>query len=114
MKIGQIAKELSCKIVTGHHLLDTEVYQAFASDLMSDVLTIEKSEILLVTGLSNLQTIRTAEMADISCIIIVRNKQVFPEMVELANRSNMIILEYPGSLFKACGHLYNIGIRPIY
>jgi hypothetical protein len=51
---------------------------AFASDLMSDVLTLKNDNLVLITGLATLQTIRTAEMADINCIIFVRNKKVSP------------------------------------
>ncbi len=49
---------------------------AFGSDLMSDVLTLEDHDLLLITGLANPQTIRTAEMADIKMIIIARGKEI--------------------------------------
>jgi hypothetical protein len=49
---------------------------AFASDLMSDVLTLDCNGVLLVTGLCNMQTIRTAEMADVSCILFVRTSLI--------------------------------------
>lgn len=87
---------------------------AFGSDLMSDVLTLEDQDILLITGLANPQTIRTAEMADISLIIIARGKEVTQEMKELAIENEMTLLSSPFSLFKVCGLLYEYGLKPIY
>jgi hypothetical protein len=92
------------------HTIDT----AFASDLMSDVLTLDQISPLLITGLSNLQTIRTAEMADIHVIVFARNKKVSGEMISLANENNMILIETAFSVFRTSGVLYQNGIKPIY
>lgn len=87
---------------------------AFGSDLMSDVLTLEEHDILLITGLANPQTIRTAEMADISLIIIVRGKEVTEEMKKLARENEITVLSSPFSMFKVCGLLYEIGLKPMF
>jgi len=86
----------------------------FSSDLMSDVLTIETHKMILITGLANLQTIRTAEMADIHCILFVRKKRATPEMISLARELGMVILETDYSLFKTSGILYSNGLKPVY
>ena len=39
--------------------------------MMSDVLAFMKDQSVLLTGLCNLQVIRTAEMMDIVCIVFV-------------------------------------------
>ena len=72
MKIRQIMALTGETVVCGNGQEDHEVQCAFASDLMSDVLTLDCNDVLLVTGLCNMQTIRTAEMADVSCILFVR------------------------------------------
>jgi predicted transcriptional regulator len=87
---------------------------AFASDLMSDVLTVEKDNLILITGLANLQTIRTAEMSDISCIIFARDKKIGNEIVSLAKENNILLIESPHSVFHISGELYKAGIKPIY
>lgn len=87
---------------------------AFASDLMSDVLTIEGQSPMLITGLSNLQTIRTAEMADISVIILARGKKTAQEMISLANENDITIIETAFSVFKTSGILYQEGIKAIF
>jgi len=87
---------------------------AFASDLMSDVLTIEDQSPMLITGLSNLQTIRTAEMADIHVILLARGKKASKEMITLANENNITIIETTFSVFRTSGILYNAGVKPIF
>ncbi|MDH6311872.1 putative transcriptional regulator [Parabacteroides sp. PFB2-10] len=114
MKIQQVKELTEANIVCGATQLDKEVSSAFASDLMSDVLTLDCSEVMLITGLCNLQTIRTAEMAEVSCILFVRGKKVTPEMIELATENQMILLETPYSMYRAVGLLYNNNLRPVY
>jgi len=114
MKIVEIVNALNAKVLCGSESLDHEIEYAFASDLMSDVLTINDDKILLITGLINLQTIRTAEMLDINCILYVRNKTVTPEMIDLATDKEIVLLECPYSMFKTSGILYDIGVNPVY
>ena len=101
-------------MVCGNERLLEEVIYAFASDLMSDVLTLQTNKFMLITGLVTVQTLRTAEMADISTIILVRNKKASPDILKLANENNMVIIESPFSMFKACGLLFESGIKPVY
>ncbi|MDP4183685.1 MAG: hypothetical protein Q8862_00810 [Bacteroidota bacterium] len=114
MKVSEIATLLDAKIICGEKHKDENIEKAFSSDLMSDVLRIDATNLLLMTGLSNLQTIRTAEMADIGYILFVRSKKVTPEMIKLACENEIVIMESPYSLFKASGVLYNAGINALY
>ena len=83
MKIQRIQELTDASIVCGSEKRENDVQCAFASDLMSDVLTLDCGDVLLVTGLCNLQTIRTAEMAEVSYILFVRGKKVTPDMLEI-------------------------------
>ncbi len=114
MKIAEIANILKAKIVCGKDSANDEIRYGFSSDLMSDVLTLDAENLLLITGLSNVQTIRTAEMADIRYIAFVRNKKIAGDILDLASENGMVILESPFSLFKASGLLYSAGLKPIY
>jgi len=114
MTIKEIAEIIDGKVICCEDKISTSVEYAFSSDLMSDVLTIEKENLLLITGLANLQTIRTSEMSDISCIIFARDKKIGQEMVALARENNMILVESPHSMFHISGELYKAGIKSIY
>lgn len=114
MKIQQIKALTDATVVCGSDREDHDVQCAFASDLMSDVLTLDCNEVLLVTGLRNMQTIRTAEMADVSCILFVRGKKITPDMLQLAAENDMILMETNHSMYHTVGELYCHGLLPIY
>jgi predicted transcriptional regulator len=114
MTIRDIAGLIDGKVICCEDRLSTSVEYAFASDLMSDVLTVEKENILLITGLTNLQVIRTSEMSDINCVIVARDKKVNDDMVKLAEENNIILVECPYSVFHVSGELYKAGLKPIY
>ncbi len=114
MTIEQIAKLLNARILCGEQQAHHEIQQACASDLMSDVLTLKEDNVLLITGLANMQTLRTAEMSNIHCVIFARNKKISEEMIELARENDIITLECPYSVFRTCGMLYQAGIVPVF
>lgn len=114
MKIQRIQELTEATVACGSDKLDHEVQCAFASDLMSDVLTLDCNEVILITGLCNLQTIRTAEMADLDCILFVRGKKVTPEMLQLASENGIILLETNHSMYHTVGELYSNGLVPVY
>ena len=114
MKLKDVVQLLDARVICGSQNLDREIEFAFSSDLMSDVLTLKNDNILLLTGLANLQAIRTSEMSDINNIIIVRNKKATDEMIELADENGMVLMECRFSMFKTSGLLYNAGLKPLY
>lgn len=113
MTLQEIVDKLGATVGLGADKLDREEEYCFASDLMSDVLTLKDTP-MLVTGLCNIQTIRTCDMASLDIIVVVRNKKVTDDMIELAEDDDMVILSCPYSMFKACGLLYDAGIKPLY
>ncbi len=113
MTIKEIVKVLDARVCCGEKHLQDSVAKAFASDLMSDVLTLRDSPMLL-TGLCNVQTIRTCEMANLPVVVFVRHKKVTPEMIELAEENDIVLIECEYSMFKTSGILYSQGIEPLY
>ncbi len=114
MKLHQIISLLNATVVSGNYDPDKLIKNGLSSDLMSDVLTVDTEHVVLLTGLSNLQTIRTAEMAEVDVIVVVRNKEISEEMVALADENDIVLLSCDYSLFKATGILYNAGLEPVY
>ncbi len=115
MTIEEVATLVQGTIIGGSKFKDRQVDFIFASDLMSDVLTLKDvNNLMLMTGLSNLQAIRTCEMSDIQMLLIVRGKAVTDEMLEIAEENDMTIVQTKFSLYKSSGILYNAGINPIY
>jgi len=114
MRLKNLVENIGGRVVCCEEHLDREIEYAYASDLMSDVLTVKCENLLLITGLANIQTVRTAEMSDLQAIIFVRNKRVNEDMIRLAQENCIVLIEYPGTMFRVSGQLSSIGIKPVY
>lgn len=110
MKVSQIKEILNANVLVGVEGLDTEIYTACGSDLMSDVMAFVKNKVVLLTGLINPQVIRTAEMMDIKCVIFVRGKVPDQSVLDLAEEKNIIVLTTQCPMYIACGKLYSSGL----
>lgn len=113
MKIKELAELLNGTII-GNADYDTDYDHAFTSDLMSDVLRLNGRCDILITGLCNMQTIRTVEMAEINVIVLARGKKADEEMKEQAADNDIVIIETEYSLFKVSGILYAHGVQPMF
>ncbi|NIM97197.1 MAG: hypothetical protein GTO24_03640, partial [candidate division Zixibacteria bacterium] len=87
-----------------------DIEMACGCDLMSDVLSFVKPNSLLLTGLTNPQVVRTAEMADLKAICFVRGKKPERETVEMAEAKDIPLLVTPLPMFESCGRLYQAGL----
>ena len=111
MQLKSIMLLLNATLLCGDDLLETEVRSAFASDLMSDVLALVKDQTVLLTGLCNPQVLRTAEMLDIICVIMVRGKQPDQYIIQMANEKNICLLSTKKTMFNSCGLMFTSGIN---
>ncbi|SRR6056297_2062611 len=114
MRVEKIVHIIDGEILTDGRDVENDIHYAFSSDLMSDVLTRDYDDTVLITGLSNIQAIRTAEMSDIGLVIIGRNKEIDVEMIRLAEANDIMLIKSAYSLFRISGLLYEAGIKPIF
>ncbi len=114
MTISDIAKKIEGHVVCCEEKVSTDLEYAFASDLMSDVLTLEKENMILITGLANMQAIRTSEMSEIGCVIFARDKKASNEIISVARENEMVLIESPYSVYRISGELYKAGIKPVF
>lgn len=111
MTVNDIKATLKCKVFAGEELMDREVHTACGSDMMSDVLAYVKDQSILLTGLVNAQVVRTADMMDMLCVVLVRGKQPTEEMITLAEERGITLMSTPERMFTACGTLWEKGLR---
>jgi predicted transcriptional regulator len=109
-KLREIKEILDAEVAVGDDQLDKEVNTAFAADLMSDVLAFATAGSLLLTGVTNPQVVRTAEVLDIAAIIMVRGKRPSQETVLLAQELRIPILITRYIMFETSGRLHERGI----
>jgi len=110
MKIDQIMKLLDAEVYTDVPYEHIEINAACGSDLMSDALAFGENKGLLLTGLNNPQSIRTAEMMDIHCVVLVRGKEPNDGLISLANEKDIVVLKSNHSMYTSCGILYTAGL----
>lgn len=111
MTIQDVKTILDCNVLCGEDDMDQEVHTACGSDMMSDVLAYVKDQAVLLTGLVNLQVIRTAEMMDMLCVVFVRGKTPDEEMIKLAKSRGIVLMNTDLRMFSACGRLWEHGLR---
>jgi predicted transcriptional regulator len=111
MRLKEIVETLQGRVLTHTYEGEMDIASGGAADLMSDVLayTIEGNSILL-SGLTNQQVIRTAEMAGIAAIIFVRGKKPQQSMIDLAEELSIPLISCEHSMYKACGLLSHAGL----
>ena len=111
MKISELCKLVGATIYAPQDgNAKGEVRGAFASDMMSDVLAFAKNQDVLISGLCNPQTIRTAVMLDMKCILLVRGKVPTPDMITLARSNNIVLMSTKQKMYAVCGVLYANGL----
>ena len=110
MTVRDIIEILGAEVICRDDLLDTTVERAFGSDMMSDVLAFVKDQALLISGLCNPQVVRTADMMDIKCIVLVRGKVPTEDMIAIAKQKGIAIISSDYRMYSACGVLYKNGL----
>ena len=110
MKINELIKLIDGKLLTPLADEEREIKGGCGADLMSDVLASVKPEAVLLTGLCNIQVVRTAQMADICAIVFVRGKIPHPDIIALAEREGIPLITSPFGTFELSGRLYKAGL----
>ena len=111
--MADIKDLLHAKVVVGEDKLDMPVKAGSASDLMSDMLTGQNSNVVLLTGLCNVQVIRTSVIAGVAAVVLVRGKQPTPEIIAQAKEHGMPLFSTPFTMYTSCGRLFSKGLRGV-
>jgi predicted transcriptional regulator len=108
--LQEVKEILDAQVIIAPQDPNLELKMACGCDLMSDVLAFTKEESLLLTGLTNLQVVRTAEMANVKAVVFVRGKEPDREAIALAMSKNIPVLVTELPMYEACGRLYQMGL----
>lgn len=113
MDVSQLISLVNGKLLNPGADLTREIKGGCGADLMSDVLASIQPEAVLLTGLCNPQVIRTAQMSDVSAIVLVRGKNPPQETVDLANHEKIALISSPFGMFELCGRLFQAGLTSL-
>ena len=110
MKLGKILEVIEGKAISRNIDLNQEFQMGSGADLMSDVLAFTQEGTILMTGLTNPQVVRTAEMSNVKAIVFVRGKLPPQETIALAAEKGIPLLASKYTMFETCGRLYKAGL----
>lgn len=113
MNIRELIRVIDGKLLNPTADLSREIKGGFGADLMSDVLASIQPEAVLLTGLCNPQVIRTAQMADVAAVVLVRGKQPLTETLQLANDESVPLISTPYGMFDVCARLHDAGLASL-
>ena len=113
MTLREIKELLQAEVIIGDESLDVEITFAGGSDLMSDVLAFGKPGILLLTGLSNAQSVRTANIIDAKAVVYVRGKKPDKMGIDIARENGIPLLSTKYMMYTACGLLFSHGLSGV-
>jgi len=111
MRLDEAQKILEAEIIVDANLQSIEVEMGCGADLMSDVLSFAKKDALLLTGLTNVQVVRTCEMTEVAAICFVRGKKPTAQTILLARKHGLPLLATHMPMFESCGRLYVKGLK---
>lgn len=80
---------------------------------MSDVLASIQPDAVLLTGLTNPQVVRTAQMSDVAAIVFVRGKKPPQETIDLAEAEGIPLITSPFGMFELSGRLFEAGLASL-
>ncbi len=110
LTLEEVLAAIDGKVISKNVDLGMVVDKGCGADLMSDVLAFTHTGTLLMTGLTNPQVVRTAEIAGIKAIVFVRGKYPPPETIALAEEKGIPLLVSRYTMYETCGRLYNRGL----
>ena len=113
LSLADIKDLLRAQVYVGEDKLDMTVKTGAASDLMSDMLTGRDSDAVLLTGLCNVQVIRTSIIAGVVAVVLVRGKQPTQEIITQAREHGLPLFSTPFTMFTSCGRLFSKGLRGV-
>jgi predicted transcriptional regulator len=111
IKVRDIVALLDAEVLSGENKLDEEVKSVGASDMISDILALTKPGMVVLTGYTYPQVIRTALVTDLLGLIVVRGKNIAPETIAYARENNFLLLRTRGYLYSSCGKIFATGLR---
>jgi predicted transcriptional regulator len=113
MNLSELVRIIDGTILNDGVDIAREVKGGCGADLMSDVLSYAQPGAVLLTGLCNPQVVRTAQMADVAAIVLVRGKIPPSETIDLAKAEKIPLITSKYGTFELCGRLYKAGLRSL-
>lgn len=111
MRLDEVQRILECEVLTPEMDLSRQVETVVASDGMSEILAFHIPGALMITGLTNIQSVRTGDVSDVRAILYIRGKRPNDKVIELAREKKIPLLMTRFGMFDTCGMLRDHGMK---
>jgi predicted transcriptional regulator len=109
LTLRDVIETLDLTVLVGDEFLSSPVEHVLASDLMSDVLAFSKPRFLLVTGLSNIQSVVTANISEAVCVLYTMGKRPDESTQDRATAFEIPLLASEEDTYSICCQLHDLG-----
>ena len=99
--------ELQFECLAGEKQLDTIPVSAYVSDLLSDVMGNAVENMIWITSQIHNNIIAVASLKELSAIVVVNERPVGKELIELAEEEGIVLIASNLPAFETIGRLYN-------
>lgn len=108
MKLAELAEELSLKVLTYKEGVNREISGCYVSDMLSDVMANSKKGDIWITIQTHSNILAVANLKNLSCIIVVNNRELDEGMIQKAETEKVTIMSSSLSAFEAAGRIYKM------
>ncbi len=107
MKLSEIIKNLDLIVLNAANE-DADIKNAYASDLLSDVMGNADADELWITMQTHKNVAAIASLKDIPAVVLINNGKPDVDMLEHAKLENVAVLVTNLACYEFCAKLYNL------
>ena len=111
MKLKELIEKLGLELKSDSTALDAEVQNAYASDILSDVMSHAKEGSVWITLQTHRNIVSVATLKSFAGVILIGGRRPDEDTLKKANEENIPILSTGMPAFEIVGRLYELGIR---
>jgi len=108
ISLNNLKEKLIYECLSGETWLDRIADGAYVSDLLSDVMGKAHPGMLWITSQVHKNIVAVASLKELSAIIVVNERKVDADVLELAESEEVVILSSRKPAFETAGELYQI------
>lgn len=108
MKISELAEKTGFKAINEYK--DKEIEGVYISDMVSDIITCPKANVLLVTLQTHKNLIATANLVDVAAIVFSKGKMPEEDVIELADRAGIALFSTGVDTWALASKLHELGL----
>ncbi len=111
MKLKELMEKLGLELKSDSTALDADVRDAYAGDILSDVMSHAKEGSIWVTLQTHRNIVSVASLKSFAAVVLINGRLPDEDTLKKANEENIPLLSTRMTAFEIVGKLYELGIR---